>query len=203
MNLQELTQRIETEKPKLIYVGDAHCCKEPQIFARDFIIELAKREINFGAYLEALYSVSDVYSGDYRGGVINWDSTGNTCYRRLIDSVKDKAPVHGIDAFFRDSRSGERMEYWRDRILDGKEQTKVIFAGVGHLFNNRKESADIITLINPDFWIIDSAAAYVVPKPIETLDVNYKSIDKPDYKAYIYGKRQNLDENPLTNTKRP
>jgi len=189
MSLQELVDRIKKEFPRYIFVGEAHFVSEPKEFTSELVTELRKQGVDVGLYVEALHSTANVQKGNYDGDVIRWDKQlKGMGYRGLIDSVKDGVPVHGIDhpeypSRIKDSESRERVEWWKKFIEEGTEKVKVVFVGGGHIWNNNKNPADIVSLMRSPFWLVENDRAYLPPIPIETFSFQYNS---SEYKVALY-----------------
>lgn len=189
MRLQELADRINQDSPKYIFVGDTHFVSGPKEFTSGLVTELKKRGLDVGLYVEALYSTTNVQEGNYDGSVFSSrDEELKGFYWDLIDSVKDCVPVHGIDhpgypGRIKDSESRERIEWWKKTIEGGTDKIKVIFVGSGYIWNNADRPADIVSLMENSFWLIENDRAYIPPTPVETFPVQHKL---RKYKVALY-----------------
>lgn len=199
-SIKDLANSILTEKPEYVIISDQHINSEPQDVAKVLIESLCESSSyipgQIGFYVEALYSTSDPSQNNFDGGVVKWDEFKDrarpTNYRSTIQIAVDKQiPTHGVDLNKNiDSESEERMQHWEQVIKSGAEPTKILLVGGGHLWNDQRNTADIMKRLGKNQWVIENEKAYSPPGSTSQTNFDLSASVKTDRK-YILLKYKN------------
>lgn len=193
--LPALAELVFKLQPAYIHVSDVHITAVPQEITQALLRSIHASPLyisgKVGFFVEALDSTANPHKGDLHGAVLNWDSEGKTNYHGVIQTAVDlNIPTYGIDLNEQgiDARSERRMFHWQQQIEKRKERIKILLLGSGHLFNNKKETADIMHRLKGDQWVIEREKAYSPPgyKECIPLNIGDVTLTKEMYKVLQY-----------------
>lgn len=199
VGVEKVAQFLLKERPNYIVIPDVHMVSEPQDISAA-LLQAIHSQPNYkpgdvGFYVEALFDTARPEQGDYSGSVVLWDDWHNdpkkgTRYRDAIAStVQLKIPVHGLDLEKKvDGESLERTNHWLTQLQKGQEPMKVLLIGAGHVWNDIKRTADVLSRIQGKTMVLRNIEAYSPPKVRAIADVDFASpeLAKRKYRLDIY-----------------